>query len=348
MFGPGFGESVLIHVGAGRWIIVDSCYKSGEAEPAPLSYLRSIGVDPATQVDLIVASHWHDDHARGLSRIMEACPSAIFSCPLAYGDKKVRMLGSLFKKRKREGKSGMSELLRVHGILAGRKIPPRYAQSGGELFRWPKKTGIHFDVSITALSPVDAAVKKTIQHFDSLMTDRSVSRGLVAPAENFSAIALRLDVGADESILLGSDLEASATYGWAVLVADPRFAGRKAFVYKVAHHGAASGHDAGKWSNFLHSQPYAFLTPYKVGGNSLPTGDDQKRLQAHTDKGYITSDPLLRPPLRRRSAVIARTLKDAAIHMTPAETLPGHIRFRFKPGDETTREVNEYEGAYKL
>jgi hypothetical protein len=38
----------------------------GSGHPAAAEYLASIGVDPATSVRLIIATHWHDDDIAGL------------------------------------------------------------------------------------------------------------------------------------------------------------------------------------------------------------------------------------------------------------------------------------------
>ena len=34
LFGPGYGESIVMHVGAGEWVIVDSCLDSDGAPEA--------------------------------------------------------------------------------------------------------------------------------------------------------------------------------------------------------------------------------------------------------------------------------------------------------------------------
>ncbi|HAS16681.1 MAG: hypothetical protein A2035_06355 [Nitrospirae bacterium GWA2_42_11] len=67
LIGPGYGETILIHLGNNKWVVVDSCIDSRTSEPAALSYLQSIGINPETSVVLIIATHWHDDHVRGSS-----------------------------------------------------------------------------------------------------------------------------------------------------------------------------------------------------------------------------------------------------------------------------------------
>ena len=65
LFGPGYGECVLLHLGFSDWVIVDSCLNKDKSPPV-LEYLRALGQDPAQVVKLVVATHWHDDHIGGL------------------------------------------------------------------------------------------------------------------------------------------------------------------------------------------------------------------------------------------------------------------------------------------
>ena len=71
VFGPGFGESIVVHLGSGRWMIVDSCLARSTKEPAALDYLQEIGVDVSANVRFVVSTHWHDDHIRGLAKVYE-------------------------------------------------------------------------------------------------------------------------------------------------------------------------------------------------------------------------------------------------------------------------------------
>ena len=86
LFGPGYGESIVLHVGDGVWVIVDSCIDNDRA-PRALRYLEGIGIDPAQAVALIVATHWHDDHIRGMGRLVDACSQAAFCCAAALCQK---------------------------------------------------------------------------------------------------------------------------------------------------------------------------------------------------------------------------------------------------------------------
>lgn len=83
VFGPGYGESLLIHAGNGCWIAVDSCIDHASRRPRPLRYLEELGVNANTAIHIVVASHWHDDHVRGMHELFKAASSAYFICSTA-------------------------------------------------------------------------------------------------------------------------------------------------------------------------------------------------------------------------------------------------------------------------
>src|SRR5437870_4971116 len=110
LFGPGVGESVVLHLGGGEWIIVDSC--RGEHAPAAIEYLQDMGVDVAVSVKLIVATHWHNDHVRGLDDIVRRCPQAEFFCSPALFSSEFLVLAELWDEIEHKG-AAASELYRV-------------------------------------------------------------------------------------------------------------------------------------------------------------------------------------------------------------------------------------------
>ena len=84
VFGPGIGECVVVHLGDSDWVVVDSCIDRQSGRPVALEYLRSLGVDVASQIKLVIATHWHDDHIRGIAEILHAAESAKFVNSAAY------------------------------------------------------------------------------------------------------------------------------------------------------------------------------------------------------------------------------------------------------------------------
>ena len=78
VYGTGYGESIVIHSGNGNWIVVDSACLGGKNNPFALRYLKILGVDFAAQVSHVVATHWDNDHIRGIAKIVRECENCCF------------------------------------------------------------------------------------------------------------------------------------------------------------------------------------------------------------------------------------------------------------------------------
>ena len=129
LFGPGFGECILVHLGSGNWLLVDSCFDQRRRVQPALEYLRRIGHDPASAVRLVVATHWHDDHIRGLAEVVRTCEAADFYCSSAL--RKPEVLTVIGTQAAYTQSSGAREL---HDVLT--VLGQRSAVSGSPLIRW--------------------------------------------------------------------------------------------------------------------------------------------------------------------------------------------------------------------
>ena len=96
LFGPGYGEAIAVHLGEGAWLLVDSCIDPESKAPASGTYLEQIGID-AGQVRAIVASHWHDDHVRGISQLAAKYPKADFVISAVFNNKEPERPGRLWR-----------------------------------------------------------------------------------------------------------------------------------------------------------------------------------------------------------------------------------------------------------
>ena len=88
----------MLHLGEGRWFIIDSCLCPSTKQPIALNYLRSIGVDVSQQVVGILITHWHSDHIEGASALLKACSNAKLYCSIALLKKEAFQLVALYKK----------------------------------------------------------------------------------------------------------------------------------------------------------------------------------------------------------------------------------------------------------
>ena len=122
LLGPGYGESILLHVGEGVWILIDSCVGK-DGTPRALQYLESIGVDPAEAVGLIVATHWHDDHIRGIANIVEVCSRAAFCCASVLCNKEFLAVADALERKRRRSFTSSG--------LTSRELEPPHAKAKG-------------------------------------------------------------------------------------------------------------------------------------------------------------------------------------------------------------------------
>jgi hypothetical protein len=161
VFGPGIGECIVVHLGHREWIIVDSCCEAN-GEPTALAYLNDIGVDVESEVKLIVASHWHDDHIRGLSRVFSECSSAVFSCAIALREKEFCTLVEAYGGDPMIEYKSVEELSRIFWEMEeiSKKGLPRNIVWALENTTLLSKDGRY---TIKALSPSHEAVKLAIK-----------------------------------------------------------------------------------------------------------------------------------------------------------------------------------------
>ena len=76
--GGGTGECTVVHAGNDEWIVVDSFLSRKTRQSASLEYLSKISV-PLTAIKLVIASHWHNDHIKGISRLVSEATQAKFA-----------------------------------------------------------------------------------------------------------------------------------------------------------------------------------------------------------------------------------------------------------------------------
>lgn len=335
LIGPGFGESVLVHIGDGRWIVVDSCRDSDTGNPAPLEYFRRIGVDPAKAVDLIVASHWHDDHIRDLGVIVEACTSARFCCSSALT--KEEFVGLVAKYEDNTvvpGGSGVRELYKIFSLLASKSATATMATADKRILMLDQGRLSHgLSCEVWSLSPSDQEINDFFVEVSSLMPNvRETKYRIPQTNKNDLSVVLWVSVG-DDMILLGGDLEehGNQNIGWSAIVASVGRPHGFANVFKVPHHGSATGHCEDVWRLMVAEDAYSIVSPFNRGRKKLPSVEDIKRISGYTENIYVTSFPRSRTS-KRRDRAIERTVREVVGRLHPVEADTGYIRLRKKLG----------------
>lgn len=332
LFGPGKGESVVVHLGAGRWIVVDSCRDQRSGAVAALQYLRGIGVDLATDVRAVVATHAHDDHFAGIADIVEACPVAIIVTSQALITRE--FLALVVAEHEIAGVTNTSsyrEYRRIFELAQQRKDPgtgkrPLVRASENKILLDLPGLGAAPSVSVTALSPSEHAVTRAqevlAKNYLREMGERT-RRSTLDPNE--ASIALWVRAGG-VSVLLGADLLSGPRgCGWGAVL-EGFSPTEPATLYKAAHHGSSTSHHDELWKQLLARDPVVLLTPFRNGNVDIPKDTDIAYFLTHTDKAWTTSPrkPTSSKAFQRQSA----KLGSLARNPRNPDGIVGHVRAR--------------------
>lgn len=324
VFGPGLGECILCHMGSGRWLVVDSFIDGNSAQPIALAYLRSLGIDPSAAIKLIVATHWHDDHIRGLADILKAAPEAAFAITsaFAHNDFNVALSPWLANSTIADGK-GLTELHRV--IQLGRK--PALASENKILFERPDAVPCR----VVALAPSDAAVISCIGQMQGLPRVQFRTR-LPVITDNHASVVLSIEFG-ERRVLLGGDLQVrmDRKFGWLAVVDSQLQHGRAPHhLYKIPHHGSQNGDHDEIWQHLLVPRPTVVVTPFIKGAQKLPSPEDSDRISRRAGQALLTAPPNL-GKFRHPDRTVEKTMREVCKSLGSVSSQIGHVRLRGNP-----------------
>ena len=299
-------------------------------DPQHWFFFEHIGVNPATAVKLVCASHWHDDHIGGIADLVQVCERADFACSAALNRGEFVQLASIYNRNQTLIQpAGPSEMYDVFSSLERQRQIPLRVMAGLPFFSRPHSDS-RFSCTVTALSPSNAEFDRFLKAMASLYPELRTSKSLRLPdpEPNDLSIAMWVEIG-DLKILLGADVEehGDPKRGWSAIVA-ARGGNPSANLFKIAHHGSITGHHPAIWTSLLTPRPHAVLTPWNRG-SKLPTATDCARITSLTDLAFSTSRPVSRRGKRKEPAV-DRTLGEARISIRDIEPPTGFVHFRTK------------------
>ncbi|MFD3447054.1 hypothetical protein ACFDTO_20850 [Microbacteriaceae bacterium 4G12] len=336
IFGPGRGESILVHVGDGRWITIDSCINRRDGTSPALEYLARLGVAVETQVVLVIATHAHDDHTAGISRIYAAAAAARLVTSAAFTS--TEFFASVAADEDIEAQLNQSVRSEFRAVLdeararAGRGERPIIRASArkdllpADDMAWPNGPSLR----VLALSPSETAVDRSHVAVASGAARVGERRRLSAPDPNEYSVAVWIDVG-DVSLLFGGDLLTGPTgCGW-LAIADEHHPENTASVFKVPHHGSENAHLEETWNDLVDTEAVSLLTPFRMGSRSIPRDEDVDRIVSRSGQTYITAKT--QQPAASRDVKIARVaLPSFAKNVREVDGLPGHVQARLAKG----------------
>lgn len=348
--GGGYGESIVIKLAKNSWIVVDCCINPNTKEPLPLEYLKSIGVDYANDVVKVICTHWHDDHIRGISKLLEACEKAQFSPTRINDTKKFMAFVDIDERIHSEGGvRSTKEFKECTKILKKRNIPANRLNSNMIVY---KESYLNVDFELFALSPSDFVIEQfdlEISNIIKRVFEKKLS--IVNETPNDKCVVLLLKFG-NQRVLLGADLEVgnSPNQGWIDILDNSLVTDHiKAQVYKIPHHGSDNGYHSRIFEELVEAESTLKLTPWNLN-EKLPTGEMIDRYQGHSRKIYITSPTISskRPKAKKREREIERIIE--AFNKTLAEVKydEGVIRSRINFTTFDGWSTEAFKSAHKI
>lgn len=353
LFGPGIGECVVTHLGNNRWAVVDSCIDRNNGRPVALNYLEQMGLKPDEIIKFFSITHWHDDHIRGASQIIQQCPELEFFMPAALLREEFSKFIDVYHRISRVTESGVDEFATTTDILRSRHLDRGRGSSGihfaseNKILYKDLNTDSFSPISIMALSPSDEASVLALTQFSELIAkDQEPKKRAIPLKPNQTSIALWIIVG-PYTILLGGDVEVGTddNIGWRAIVKNTFWRPRQAILVKIPHHGSSSAFHQPMWTQMVASSPISIVAPFARGRKPLPSNPDIHILKNHSIDIFCTAQPKgFKPPRGNRMA--DKFIDGIAISRRSIESKMGHVQVRFKDG--TPPKIGLNRAAFKL
>ncbi|MDD7846252.1 MULTISPECIES: MBL fold metallo-hydrolase [Klebsiella pneumoniae complex] len=290
IFGKGIGESIVIQLAENEWMIIDSCLNN-QMKPAALEYLSEKGVDLESQVKLIVISHFHDDHIKGMHEIIKQCKNAKVVISAALNTQEFKSyINALSVNGEEMAKT--QEIKNVMSLLPTLLEKKQLIIAKRDCTLYRSKDNLE----VKSLSPSDNDISRSILDFANWLKYSKNANGVTCSARlinpNHYCVVTRVfsQTSGNDEILLGADLETSAHSGWDDVcdaIDSPR--PNKVGLFKLPHHGSQTGFHQRTWDELIRSKPISILTTYDR--SSLPREDMIEKYKNHSASVYCTSKP---------------------------------------------------------
>lgn len=350
LFGPGYGEAIALHIGNNKWILIDSCINGTTKKPLSLEYLSLIGVDVKESVVMVAATHWHDDHIKGLSEIYNSCSNACFVFSNALIQQEYLKLFTIYGEKKPSiAGSGVDEFSEIFRVIEERN---NFKVASQDTLLLSEEVIIDdeiLQVLIYALSPTSMTTFRSIIASQTTSLEESgPTKRVPSPTPNYTSVVLLICIGEDY-ILLGADMESSNNnYGWNKIINSSsaiKKYNKSIGVYKVAHHGSKSSDNELIWHGLLIDNPYSLVSPFKSGRHLIPSVEDIDRINALTEKAYITKS-LYKKKYRWNNGVVMDLFSEVTCNAYNVYDGPGKLTLKKTLGKRSVDwNVTTYGGA---
>jgi len=326
VMGPGYGESIVVHLGQGEWLLVDSCVDATDniQRAAPLKYLKALGVQVNLAVKLVAVSHWDDDHVCGIAEVVEACSSAMFCCSTELTQREfLKFVESISDGATATDGGNVGQFRRVIRLLGSRNQTILGAKPGRQLFKYPV---------VKSWSPSDHDAMQFLNYVAQMHPHAGEQmRRAIPGSPNETSVVLSID-WEDASVLLGADMEAVSDdhRGWGAVVLEANRIGFvRGGVVKVPHHGSETAHDPRMWSDLLLHQPISVIAPFGRGpiASRPPKSSDVRRINGLSSAAFLTAKHS-ETKLPVMDFAVKRSLREGNIRLSSQRSTLGIVRLR--------------------
>jgi hypothetical protein len=297
VFGPGYGESIVLHVPGIGWGVIDSCEVRKHPTPLALHYLLNLLSPPYPKLAFVLLTHPHEDHYKGLDKIIREYPGGVERICRYEGDG-VRELKRYLVQQRVAGNYVSPGLVNVFKTIGE-------AEKAGVNFRRLGEMTLVFDlknvpiegygtanICLMALSPSAASCQKYVDTLFKAFPQRGKPvQPVPDEAHNLISVALLLKIG-EIQVIFGSDVETGLknNTGWNGIIFNRDCPELWTNLIKVSHHGSEDGFNPLAWQNHgKRMKPIAIITPFCHGSTLLPKKKDIENIKRVSNKVGITS-----------------------------------------------------------
>lgn len=311
VFGPGFGESIVLYLPHLGWGVIDSCtYKKNNISLNPaLAFLKAQQV---SSLAFIILTHPHRDHFQGLGLIIDHFLGRIQRI-CYYSGEGIREYRLFLAKKHLLSEPGLVELASIFKKFEQAK------KAGAHILKISERTEIlrksrygDNEVEMIALSPSAESVTRYVQRLHKAIPrkDGDSSGELEDADHNLLASAIFCRVG-DACLMLGSDLEIgkNENMGWRGVMLNPDSLDLASQFVKVPHHGSKNAFFEPVWRVFSgKTSPVSVITPYERTSDPLPQAEVIKKISRFSNTTAITARTRTARPEKIYGQQIVRNL----------------------------------------
>ncbi len=357
IFGPGYGESIVLHIPEVGWGIIDSCtftINKTSIVP-PLEYLLSLLSPDFPKLAFVILTHPHEDHYLGLDKILKEYPAGIERV-CRYAGQGSRELLTYMTQQKIAEREVLPGLVQVFNAFKEAEKAGAIFRQLGEMTTIFRKENANIngygntDIHMMALSPSGASSQK----YAEMLYASYPKTGEIPPilndrAHNMISVALLLTIG-NIKIIFGSDVEDGEedNIGWKGIITNKDCPILSADFVKVAHHGSENGFNKHVWEKHGEiKKPLAVITPFNR--SSLPKEEDVTRIKQVAKPVGITK--IVKPP-KRLTDYYARDIATAvnsgtrSITIISPENQIGIVRVRLSINGQITERIAEQPAGW--